>query len=509
MEPSKTIYFLNIPEGASYNVKQLRKNYPAFGIMLLASILNKVGYRARIVDFTNLKDDIENVLFEIKKDAPLFIGLSVMTPQIPEALCISKYLKERFHSIPVIWGGAHASLFPKETLESSYVDIVAVNEIANRIVLLADSLCDNKPLSEIKGIGFKEAGRIIINEPGELDNIEECPHLDFGVLPDIESYALDNAFAAGMHVDASKSRTFPVISGLGCCYKCSFCINVALNRRYRWRSASEIIEEVKRLQRDYDANCIVFQDEDFFINKKRLFEFLDLIEKEKLSFKWRTWGRANYFNENYLNKDVVKRLDRLGLRQIAIGAESGSDRILKMIKKGITAENIVMSAEYLKGSNIEGRYSFIYGFPNETKDDLLKTFLLTARLKRINKRAAIAGPYFLRLYPGSPLFDSIKNDYEIAVPKTVGEWSGAFSHQGFLHQSRYPWLSKEQYALSQKLVFYLHHLPFAESKNKLKRILNNVLTIVSRLRYRFNIFALPIEYYLLIGVKKIFRQKAG
>ena len=160
MESSKTIYFLNIPEGASYNVKQLHKNYPAFGIMLLASILNKVGYRARIVDFTNLKDDIENVLFEIKKDATLFIGLSVMTPQIPEALRISKYLKERFHSIPVVWGGAHASLFPKETLESSYVDIVAVNEIANRIALLADSLCNNKPLSEIKGIGFKKAGQI-------------------------------------------------------------------------------------------------------------------------------------------------------------------------------------------------------------------------------------------------------------------------------------------------------------------------------------------------------------
>jgi anaerobic magnesium-protoporphyrin IX monomethyl ester cyclase len=232
----------------------------------------------------------------------------------------------------------------------------------------------------------------------------------------------------------------PVLTGLGCCYKCQFCINVILNRRYRYRTATSIIEEIKKLREKYGANTFIFYDEDFFINKKRLLEFLDLVEKENLRFSWRAWARVDYFNNKYLNRDLILRLEKCGLRSIVMGGESGSQKVLDIIKKGIKVENILHSAKMLDGTMITPRYSFIVGLEGEGKDDTKKTYKLCADLINVNEKVDIAGPFIFRYYPGSPIFDSIIKNFNIEIPQKVEDWGNYLSGEGYLKVDKMPWV---------------------------------------------------------------------
>ncbi len=504
MNDAPSVYFLNIAEGKSYNVKQTRRNYPAFGLMLLSAILSEAGFRVAIRDVLRFEQDMPRVLRQIKREQPVFVGLSVMTPQIPEALRVSRAVKKAEASIPIVWGGAHATLFPESTLRNSPVDITVINEATRHIVDLARQLQNRGSLENVPGIAFKKNGHISCSGQSLPDNIQQCPHLNFTALEDVDSYCVDNSFATRMVENTKRARTFPVVSGLGCCYRCSFCINVALKRRYRFRDAQNLIDEIKRLQRDHDADTFVFQDEDFFVSKKRLFEFLDLVEKEKLNFRWRTWGRANYFSEDYLSRSTVQRLDQCGLREIAIGAESGSQKILDDISKGITVEQIIKSAEYMYGTNIVPRYSFMYGFPNETREDLIMTFDLAIRLIMINPKSNIGGPYFLRLYPGSPLFEKVTKKYNIQIPNNLDEWSIAFSNQGYLHPSKYPWLSRRHYAFSQLLIFYLSFFMFPGRAGTKREVLSKCMKRLATWRFKKMQFDFPVEYYFYNLKQRIF-----
>ena len=287
---------------------------------------------------------------------------------------------------------------------------------------LIDYINGRTSLSQVRSIGFKDAfGNVVLNEPSEPDDISDLPHIDYSILDNIEFY-LSSKSVYQREITANNNgnlAVMPVLTGLGCCYKCRFCINVILKRSYRYRPAATIIEEIKKLIKKYGANTFIFYDEDFFINKKRLLEFLDLVERENLKFFWRAWARVDYFNNKYIDRDLVLRLEKCGLRSIVMGGESGSQKVLDIIKKGIKVKNILHSAKMLDGTMITPRYSFIIGLEGEEKDDTKKTYKLCADLIDANQQVDIAGPFIFRYYPGSPIFDSIVKNYNIEIPQKV------------------------------------------------------------------------------------------
>ena len=490
---SELISFINLQEGESYNMKNTARKYPAFALLLLGTCLKEIGFKIKIYDQNVIDIDYEEIL----RCNPLFIGLSVMTTQIPEALSVSREIKKKNSKVKIVWGGPHASLFPKETLSSDLVDIVVINEGVKSAKNLALSLSNVTPLKNISGIGYKAKGKIIINEPEKPDEIKECPHIDFTLLGDIEKYTTNNTFAK--HYNGNKeSRLFPIITGLGCCYKCSFCINVAFKRKYRFRTADDIVSEIERLQKDYNANSFVFQDEDFFISKKRFFKFLDLIEEKNLKIKWRTWGRANYFNEDYLSRNTVKRLSDLGLMEIAIGAESGNQEVLdKIINKGIKVHDILNSAEYMKNTSIIPRYSFIYGFPGETRHQLIDTFSVAKEIIKINIKAEIAGPFMLRLYPGSPMYNNILKKYKIKAPKSIDEWAEAYSYQGYLGSDYCPWMPENNLKLVSFLIFLLDVFRYPGNMGSLRYYFTKFYRPIAEIRFKGDFFRITIEYFLV------------
>lgn len=501
------VNFLPAPD-ASFEGKG--RVYPATAIMLIGTYLSQNGYRVLIVDGAYHEDYEIKLRDIIHKEGPniLYVGMSVMVTQIPFALSASKIVKEITKDIPIVWGGPHATLYPEETLRDDNVDIVVINEGTITAYNLACALREGLELKGVTGIAYRDAqGRITVTAPSELEDISKLPFFDFSLI-DIEQYLCPQSASVYKrefpHYNG-ELRIVPILTGLGCPYKCQFCINVILKRRYRFRSARTIVEEIKRLKGKYGANTFLFLDEDFFISKKRLFEFLSICEDEDLHFNFRTWCRVDHFKDSYLNKDTLKRMSRIGHVSIAMGGESANREILLDLQKGITPEEIINSLKIItaSGKNIFPRYSFMVGMENESLEQIKNTYRFCLSMKELNPSVDIAGPFIFRLYPGSPIFDRIVRNYKIKLPETPAAWANYISCMGSYDEM--PW-TPEFFQKNKHLIeFYANYAFYVltgDASWDIKRLVKKVLIVLSRLRIKHFFFSFPYEYEIFKFIRK-------
>lgn len=501
---AKNVILVNLPPVQEYNYRFAGLSFPATGILVSGTILKQKGISTTVIDGAVRSDYEHSVLNSIDRDT-VFVGFSVMTSQVPLALRLSRKIKQRYPEVLIVWGGIHAILFPEQTLRSDFVDIVVLGEGVRVIGDLALFCSGAISLDKIRGIGFKESTDIYLNEPAEPDEFNDFPFFDFSILPNLENYlSSGSAYKREIETNGQESlRLLPVLTGLGCCYRCEFCINVFLKRKYRFRNAADIVAEIKRLQNRYAVNAFVFYDEDFCISKKRMFEFVDLIENDNLHFYWRIWSRVNYFKNGYLDKVFLKRLERNGLRSIVMGAESGSQKILDLIRKDISVGQILTSAKELEGTRITPRYSFIVGLDGEEKTDIRKTYKLCGDLFAANHHTDISGPFIFRFYPGSPIFNRIMQKYSIALPKNLEDWENALSPEGFLKIDRMPWVW-------QRLndVVFVFNMFVAVLVDRLRRKSDcgsNFLRKILIFRLRSSFMPNKLELYFYVWMKRRIR----
>lgn len=485
--------------------------YPSTAILLIGSYLTKNGYNVRIIDgayHEDYEEKLKSALHEMKGQI-LFVGMSVMVTQIPFALEASKIVKGINADIPVVWGGPHPTLYPEETLRDGHVDIVVINEGTYTALNIARSLVDGSDLGSIPGIGYKDAKRVIhFTPPSSLEDFNDLPFFDFSLI-EAEHYL--NPPTASVYKREfphykSELRIMPILTGLGCPYKCQFCINVILKRRYRHRSARSIVDEIKRLQSQYRANTFLFFDEDFFINKKRILELVSICEAEKLHFNFRTWCRVDHFKESYLNVDLLKRLSNVGHISLAMGGESASPEILIDLKKGITPEQIINSLKVITESDkkIFPRYSFMVGLENETMEQIRNTYRFCMMMQKINPSVDIAGPFIFRLYPGSPIFERIVRDYHIKIPDSLESWARHISNAGSADEMH--WTPEEFQKNKDLIAFYsVYALSFHDRRTRwsFKGMAKMVLIFFSKFRIKHFFFTFPFEYWMFLVKSKL------
>jgi radical SAM superfamily enzyme YgiQ (UPF0313 family) len=409
------------------------KIFPTTAIMLLATVLHKAGWKVCLLDgnLYNIKDFKKELKKHLTDDV-LYVGMSIMTCQISWAYQIAEFIKSQRSDIPIICGGVHPTLFPEQTVQDPNVDIVAINEVISDTILpLTEAISKNSSLDDVPGICYKEDGRIYRTDESCLDDIRDTPFIDFTVM-DHRRYAIDNflwSYYPG-YMPNVENITYPIVTALGCAYKCKFCINVILHRRYRKRSAEEIVDRIEFLQKEYGAKFIQFFDEDFFISKNRTLKFLDLVEERELDFYYRAWLRVDHFRDNYINVDLAKRLYENGLIIAVMGAESGSQKVLNNLNKEITTEQILYASDVLKQTDIIPKFSFMVGLPGETKSDMLETKRLVEMLRAENPKADVTVINY-RPYPGSQLYNILRECQLLNEPKSLKEWSEMNMAEGY------------------------------------------------------------------------------
>ncbi len=480
------------------------------GLLHVGSYLVNEGYMIMILDANNFKSnrDFLNTLKEKLKSVSA-VGLSVMTNQVPSALEISDYIKQLEPSLPVIWGGVHPSLFPEQTARCRSIDFIVRGEGEITMLELLKALAGQIEPESVKGIAFKSNNHeeVIITEERGLMDLNELPPVRWELLENLKPGSKlklsEIAELTGIGIYLQTSR--------GCPYRCTFCINSVLKSGYRYRRSDLVLKDIQELV-NLGVDKILFIDDIVFVNKKIAMEILGGIEKLKLKFKWIVSIRADFFNERHINLELISKMKQNGCLYIGIGAESGSQRILDMIKKDITIENTINAAQLLNKVGMRGGFSFMVGLPGEEKDDISKTLQLIVAVNKIDTSFSfrVQAPQVYRPYPGSELyFECLRQGMK--QPAAVEEWASSpyIRSELFINPDDYPWI-KHNSEFINNVVFYGGLSGIYLRYQLLTRIIRKIASFrCERLYFKYPIEKIAYDLYIKSRLYKLVRLGGG
>ena len=281
---------------------------------------------------------------------------------------------------------------PTETLkESPSLDAVVIGEGEETLTDLANNYCETnyKNLDEVKGIVYRDikTENIKINQPRPLINdLNSIPFPARHLVP-FESYG------------STKDRTSDMITSRGCVYSCGYCSSsLVMGKKFRSRSPENVVDEIEELQGNYQVKDIAFMDDTFMLNKKRANAIADEIKSRGLDIGFVASSRVDMVDKNLLEK-----LKSAGLSTLYYGVESGSQRVLNLMKKGITLTQAETAVKTAKDIGVEVLTSFILGFPGETRDEIDETINFSIKLDADYSQFSILTPF-----PGTPIYNELK-----------------------------------------------------------------------------------------------------
>jgi len=448
------------------------------GLLSIASYLESRGIGVMIIDGVRQKDFLEKIE-EAAKDCQYF-GLSVMTMQIPEALKISERIKKINPEAKIIWGGSHPTFFISETVAHPLVDLVVFGEGEKTL----EEIIMKKPLKDIRGLAFKEGGKVVVNEKRELSNPAEMSLFNWEL---VSPEVLNNLYL------------IPSLTSRGCPHQCTFCINAILKNRWRPRTAEQVINDLEIIKSKsyFKDKKIRFWDENFFVDINRAKNIIEAMISHELILPWETTVRANYIRSGMIDDKFMGRIKESGCYLLSFGAESGSPDVLKKIKKGITPEEIINSAKMCLKHGVIPQYSFMIGLPGETKKDMRLTLKLIDSLLALSDKVQILGPQAFRPYPGSELYsECLASGWK--APESLDEWAElARNELSYLAVKNFPWVKDKSFVESMEAYvrFGAHSLKSAlGSSVKAQKWLKLGFILLCKARWKLKFFFFPIEF---------------
>jgi len=385
------------------NPGRFSQGLPPLSLGYLCSYLRKYGeYKCdiQIVD-ENAGHDVLKVIRRLK---PNIVGISATTPTIQRAGQIAASAKEMDKDIITVVGGKHVTFLPQQTLEGFNFDIGVIREGEETFRELVAHYVNSRNgqwlegLKKIDGIAFKHNGSVIINKERAL--IKDIDMIPFPArdLFDMGFYLRPRQVIRGISKRATNAMT-----SRGCPYHCVYCSSPLFWQNVRFHSVKYVISEIKELVEKYKVEALFFHDDILIVNKKRLEEICNGLISEGLSGKliWSCHVRANLLSEK--DMALLKLMKEAGCVQLDFGFESGSDRMLKFLKKSsVTVAQNQLATDVAKMAGLRVYGNFMLGTEGETKEDLLQTKdFITQNLDKIDF-------YSVRLttpYPGTELWD--------------------------------------------------------------------------------------------------------
>lgn len=431
------------------SLKQSAPNRPPLGVLTLAAALSKKGIDATLLD-ENVDPAFETKLRSELRNDHICVGVSSMTgPQIASALRISRIIRDA-SPLPVVWGGVHPSLEPRATIAHDLVDMIVVGDGEETFPKLVKCLeQQDQDLEQIPGIAFKSKGAVIFTEPAPPADIDRLPSIPFH-LADLDKYAT-GSWQFDFSKDERCRRTrgpqciLPMETSRGCPFSCSFCTESVRKKKWRALPPERVVADIEHYVERYGIRHFTFVDDNMFGDVKRGEEIIDLLAKKELDIKWYTNIRADYLVRT--DSGFIRKLEKTGCRCLTFGAESGSERILKMISKRSNVKTTLAIGRKLAGSKIHPSFVAIKGFPTETRKDITQTYLLILQILLENSKAMCSLPSLIPT-PGTKMAGQClgkkMNDY------TLEDWSRRWIA---VQTQKPPWVLEETFAFISKYRF--------------------------------------------------------
>lgn len=350
-------------------------NWISLGLAYIGAYLKQRGYAVEIIDLRAMNDwnDFEK---NVQEKNPDIIGVYWNSPNFNNALqCCS--LAKKLGKI-VVAGGPHATVCPQELVATQVVDYVITGEGEISFCELIEALqsgqtpspiIQGKPVPDLDAMPFPD--RDLYDIARLTHPVGNFPYLDNGLI---------------------------MLTSRGCPFNCAFCQPLSrkmFGTQLRYRSVTSVLKEISYIIKKYGVRYISFQDDTFTVRKDWVLELCGAIEAAQLRFQWSAQSRVDTFDS-----ELAVSMRRAGCSCVFFGFESGSQRILDFLNKGITVEQSLQAAKLCHEHGLIIFADVMVGIPTETEKDLQATLALVKAI-----RPEIFSPTYFTPIPGCQLYE--------------------------------------------------------------------------------------------------------
>lgn len=381
------------------------------GLAYIAGHLESKNVPVRIIDAPAQQMSAEQIVSDIGISNDIIVGISILTTTFSVVKDLCRKIKSTVPRCMIVLGGPHSTVLPERTLgEIPEADIACIGE--GELTMAAIAQCeDDNDIKHIEGICYRRNGEIIRNPDRPfIRNLDEIPPPARHLLP-MDRYHLTASRVSG--------DTFcpTIIVARGCPFKCSYCSRT-FGRTFRAHSIGRIIEEIKDLIQTYQIRQINIEADTLTVKKTFLRELCHAIIENGIQrkIKWTCESRVDTIDE-----DMLKLMRKAGCWQISYGVETGSQRLLNLINKGVTLTQVEQAFRLTKKAGISIRGFFMLGLPTETRQESLETIAFAKKIDPLWAQFTITVPY-----PGTQMFDELDRAGQIRTYdwRRYNTWSG-------------------------------------------------------------------------------------
>lgn len=382
-----------------------KPNVFPLGLGYIASILIDEGHKVEVMDINGYRWNPQEVEEKIKKAVFDIVGIGGLVTIYKYVKWLASIIKKYHPDKRIIIGGSVGTSIPKIMLENNPIDIVCMGEGEETIRELIRSIESEKNLSGVRGIWYKDRTGMIY-ETGARKAMKELDVIPFPAwdLFPMEIYLKNPVGALNMNkwVDGAAQKNVPLSMNLsatrGCPYQCIYCYHDFMGQGHRHRSATNIVKEIEILYERYGVVYFHFVDDELIASKDFVLEFcLKMKELRKRLNKDLTWGCAG--RVNLMTEELIIAMKNSGCIFIGYGIETGSQKMLDLIKKRVTVEQAKRSLFWTRKHLGWADFSLMIGYPGETKETIQETIDFC---KEINAVPEVI--FFITPYPGTELY---------------------------------------------------------------------------------------------------------
>ena len=462
-------------------------------LLCLASPLLQAGFEVKLVD-NLISPEYEKTILREVEDA-LLLGISVLTgPHIGTAVRICKAVKKLRPALPIVFGGWHASLATRQTLQEPYVDAIVRGQGELSLLELAQRIADGRDWHGIHGISFKDADGRIVHEP-------ERPVADINSLPRPAYHMAD----PGIYAAVSGVRQLAYTSSVGCPYQCNYCTDqVFYKRRFNAYHVERVVDDLAELVPRYDIEHVPLFDSNFLVDRKRAVAIAKGIIASGVKFRWDFQTSTDFLA--LMSEDDVRLLAESGVRHIGFGTESASQEVLALMNKRFQhVDQMVETARKTNQAGIHVVFNIILGYPGETESQRQQTFRVMSDIAKEYANVSFS-PNIFTPYPGIPIWPQLR-EMGVREPRSLEEWETLALGTNVL-----PWLRGEELRrLQRSLEYFLLNNQIRKVSSRIpwaRRKMRRLLGAPIRWRIGKNRYSFPWELWVSRAVERVVTRRS-
>jgi len=450
------------------------------GLAYLAAALVDHGYEVAVLDLNNSpakakpKAALKQKVMAFEPD---LVGFSMLSRAYGAAIQLIRYLKT-FSRVSIVVGGPHVFIAPGELAEDKDIDYCIIGEGEITLAELAKTLQNGADVSTVKGIIYKNGGRIIETEPRPL-------------LKDLDRLPFPNYRVYGIR----EIKEYPLLTSRGCPYGCAFCLSPKLSQhRWRARNPEKLIDELVHAVETYRSTSFTIMDDNFTLDARRAEEFCDLLMQSGLKLKW--WS-DNGIRADKVTEGLALKMKQAGCAGVSLGVESFDPEVFDRVNKGETIEQIKKTIRLFRQHKIRVDGFLIVGLPGDTFAKTIKSQTI-ARQVGLNQGLT----QLLVPYPKTDVWDYVVKSGRFLRDEKSSTTEVVFETEDFSGEER-----RLAYEISTVLNYSYAAFYVGDSVVRSMRTIPHLLSLI--LRYDLRNIWRHLFYLPKRGLGYIWRTRIG